>query len=260
MNAALEVLELFEQSAQQAKRSNDTTTYLFARLLHNTLLASLCDREDWKEVIQSFSTDSFTRRLLDQHSKLCYLDCSSVVADHGQRCFVCAENIWKKANAQSLACSFCGLRCHAKCAEKTNILLKTNLNEGSLFICQDCSRTDPASRRLKLLRNICCIFDHLIASSQLHLFKTAYVSVLMQIVKISPADRNECSTRIVSLLSSLIVKAPRVCLAKRSDGLVRRLHLQHLYRGGRRLVHSETGLLRPVRLRELWTVLSPRSR
>ena len=209
---ALSVLEVLDQSAQQAKRNNDATTYLFARLLRNTLLASLCAREDWKEVIQSSSAGEVTRRLLDQRSALCFLDCSSVVADHGQRCFVCAENIWKKTNAQSLACAFCGLRCHEKCAEKTSILLKANVNEGSLCVCQDCSRTDPASLRLKLLRNICCLFDNLIASSQLHLFKTAYVGVLMQIMKISPADRNECSTRIVSLLSSLIVKAPRVCL------------------------------------------------
>ena len=110
------------------------------------------------------------------------------------------------------------------------MLLTVNGNDGPLCICQDCSRGDPTSLRLKLLRNICCIFDHLIANSPLHLFKTAYVSVLMQLVKISPTDRNECSTRIVSLLSSLIVKAPRVCFAKRFDRLVRHLHLQHVSR------------------------------
>lgn len=92
------------------------------------------------------------------------------------------------------------------------MLTRLGDDDDALWTCQDCSRGDPASLRLKLLRNICCVFDHLIANSPLHLFKTAYVAVLMQIVKISPADRNECSTRIVALLSSLVVKAPRVRL------------------------------------------------
>lgn len=212
MDETLRVLELFEQSVQQTKRSGDTTTYFFSRLLRNTLLASLCTRDDWREVVPLSFLDGVTHRLLQQHAALCFLDCSSVVADHGQRCFVCAENISRKPSSQSRACNFCGLRCHVACAEKTNVLTRLGDDDDALWTCQDCSRGDPASLRLKLLRNICCVFDHLIANSPLHLFKTAYVAVLMQIVKISPADRNECSTRIVALLSSLVVKAPRVRL------------------------------------------------
>lgn len=88
--------ELFEQSVQQTKRSGDTTTYFFSRLLRNTLLASLCTRDDWREVVPLSFLDGVTHRLLQQHAALCFLDCSSVVADHGQRCFVCAENISRK--------------------------------------------------------------------------------------------------------------------------------------------------------------------
>lgn len=66
------------------------------------------------------------------------------------------------------------------------MLTRLGDDDDALWTCQDCSRGDPASLRLKLLRNICCVFDHLIANSPLHLFKTAYVAVLMQIVKISP--------------------------------------------------------------------------
>lgn len=103
MDEALRVLELFEQSVQQTKRSGDTTTYFFSRLLRNTLLASLCTRDDWREVVPLSFLDGVTHRLLQQHAALCFLDCSSVVADHGQRCFVCAENISRKPSIPSRA-------------------------------------------------------------------------------------------------------------------------------------------------------------
>ena len=80
-----------------------------------------------------------------------------------------------------------------------------------MMVCQDCSRLDPASLRLSLLRNGCSALDLLsIVDPSSASLKLTYLDNLQLLMELSPADVNEYNRTAISILVSLMKKGPEV--------------------------------------------------
>ena len=174
-----------------------------------------------------------------------FTNTSSILTNHGTRCPSCKNQFLKSQMRNTMCCVLCGTRMHIACAQETGVFVvlgeggegglvtglpstlstplrgRTRGNEKGdrMMVCRDCSRLDPASLRLTLLRNCCCSLDLLsIVDPVSPNLKLLYADIIRLLISLSPVDMNEGNRISISILVSMLKKGNTVrCLPNPSS-------------------------------------------